>query len=327
MNDQSAGQAVLFLNAGRRVELIRAFRDALHRLGLRWRIIASDVQGSAAALYAADLAVLLPRSRDAAFSEALYGLCEAQRIRLIVPTIDPDLEPLATLKSSLSERGVYALVSDADAIRHCRDKVGTAALLARAGLPAIATLDELEARQGPFPLYVKPRMGSSSVDSFRADTVADLDYLLRHVPNPIIQPFIPGDEYTVDVFRTDSGRVLPAVPRLRLKVRAGEVSVARVCRDPELERIAGDVASAVNLIGPGNVQIRRGSKGTFVLEINPRFGGGSPLGIKAGALLADWSLMLALGTEPSAESVKIEDRLVMLRYDSSTFLSEGDLLQ
>jgi carbamoyl-phosphate synthase large subunit len=56
------------------------------------------------------------------------------------------------------------------------------------------------------------------------------------------------------------------------------------------------------------------------IEINPRFGGGVPLSIRAGADSPRWLLELLLGREPEIEMAGWRDGLFMLRYDEGIFV-------
>jgi len=56
------------------------------------------------------------------------------------------------------------------------------------------------------------------------------------------------------------------------------------------------------------------------IEINPRFGGGAPLSIKAGADFPKWILQELSGKKPNIRSDCIKDDLIMLRYDSEVWL-------
>ena len=61
-----------------------------------------------------------------------------------------------------------------------------------------------------FPLIVKPIDGAGSADTYRADSVAELDAILpslRHVPQVSVEEFIDGEEFTYDTICAD-GRVL-----------------------------------------------------------------------------------------------------------------------
>jgi carbamoyl-phosphate synthase large subunit len=56
------------------------------------------------------------------------------------------------------------------------------------------------------------------------------------------------------------------------------------------------------------------------IEINPRFGGGVPLSIKAGADFPKWILQELSGKKTNIRSDGFEDDLIMLRYDSEVWL-------
>jgi biotin carboxylase len=61
-----------------------------------------------------------------------------------------------------------------------------------------------------FPLIVKPVDGAGSADTYRADSVAELDAILpslRHVPQVSVEEFIDGEEFTYDTICA-GGRVL-----------------------------------------------------------------------------------------------------------------------
>lgn len=64
------------------------------------------------------------------------------------------------------------------------------------------------------------------------------------------------------------------------------------------------------------------------IEINPRFGGGAPLGIAAGADYPAWLIQELLGQAPAIAFDGFRHGLCMSRYDWSVFLPLGnDLAQ
>ncbi len=321
----SRSPTLLFLNAGRRVELLRAFREALGRLDLRGRLLASDIQGHAPALYEADHGCLLPRSGAAGFLPALSDLCAREKVDLVVPLIDPDLPVLAEHRQALETTGTKVLISPENTISICHDKQATGAFLAKNGFPAPRILAARDVTKADFPLLVKPRDGSAGAHVFKAADRDQLAFFLDYVPNAMIQEFVTGPEYTVDVFCDWSSRPLVAVPRERIRVRAGEVSVGRVTRDAVTEELAMAVASALGARGPLNVQMIGGKDGPRVIEINPRFGGGCRLSMAAGAPLAEWTLLMALDREPGERAAALRDGLTMMRYDQSLFLDGEDI--
>ncbi len=316
---------VLFLNAGRRVELLRAFRAALEALDLRGRLLASDIQGHAPALYEADHGCLLPHSSTAEFLPALSELCVREGVDLVVPLIDPDLPVLAEHRRAVESEGARILLSSGHAVSVCRDKQATSAFLEQNGFPAPKVLAAADVAADDFPLLVKPRDGSAGANVFKAADRDQLAFFIEYVPNPMIQEFVAGQEYTVDVFCDWSSKPLVAVPRERIKVRAGEVSVGRVKRHEVMEELAMAVAAALGTVGPVNVQMIDGPGGPRVIEINPRYGGGCRLSMAAGAPMAEWTLLMALGREPGEQVATLRDGLTMMRYDQSLFLDADEI--
>ena len=86
---------VLFTSAGRRVELLRAFKRAYADLGLSGHIVAVDIDPLAPALQEADCPYIVPRLSDPAYIPALVEICSRQQVHLVFPLIDPDIPVLA----------------------------------------------------------------------------------------------------------------------------------------------------------------------------------------------------------------------------------------
>src|SRR5262245_15890279 len=86
---------ILLTAASRRVALVRAFRQALDSLGLDGRVVVTDVNPMSPAVHVADRWHLVPMADDPAYVDTLVGLCAEERIALVVPTIDDELEDLA----------------------------------------------------------------------------------------------------------------------------------------------------------------------------------------------------------------------------------------
>jgi carbamoyl-phosphate synthase large subunit len=60
-----------------------------------------------------------------------------------------------------------------------------------------------------------------------------------------------------------------------------------------------------------------------VIEINPRFGGGVPLAIHAGADFPKWILQELLGQRPRINALGYQDDIAMLRFDDSVFVKRA----
>jgi carbamoyl-phosphate synthase large subunit len=113
------------------------------------------------------------------------------------------------------------------------------------------------------------------------------------------------------------------VPRARWQVRGGEVCKGVVVKD----RAIMDAGQAVvETLGPslrGIVTLQcivTPEHRVRFIEINPRFGGGAPLGIAAGADYPAWLLQELCGQSPQIAFDGFRHGLGMLRYDWSVFV-------
>jgi carbamoyl-phosphate synthase large subunit len=315
---------VLISSAGRRVELIQCFRNGAAALGLDLTVIAVDMDPRmSAACQAADRAVRVPRCDRPEFIDALLGLCLQDHVDLIVPTIDPELEPLSAHAHRFREIGTEVAVSAPGVVRLARDKLRTAHFLASHGLPVPRTglpqevLSEPHA--WPWPLMAKPRAGSSSV-GIRVVSAPDQLAELVAAPEYLVQELLRGEEYTVNLFFDRAGRLRCVIPHLRYEVRAGEVAKGITRRHAQLEATAWALGEA--LTGARGAlcfqAIVEAAGRPVVFELNARFGGGYPLAHRAGARFAQWLLEETSGLPLTAHN-HWHDGVLMLRYDHAVF--------
>ncbi|MCP4250178.1 MAG: ATP-grasp domain-containing protein [bacterium] len=320
---------VLFSSAGRRVSLIQAFCRAADDLGVELITHAADCHPMAPALQVVDTSVMVPPVTTGRYCDCLLEYCRTHAIDAVVPLIDPELLPLSEARERFAAQGTQVVVSAPQVIRISRDKARTSQYLREKGFaaPRVLTARELEAPT--FPLFIKPKSGSSSLGAHKIETPQALTYYRSLSPDSIVQEFVPGVEYTVDVFAGFDGRPRCAVPRRRLEVRGGEVSKGQTVRHERMMRESCRLVEALGgCQGVITVQCFLTPADEIVfIEINPRFGGGVPLSIRAGADSPRWILELLLGRDPEIGWANWTDGLLMLRYDRGIFLPATDLRQ
>jgi len=314
--------------AGRRVELMQTFRAAAERLGLPLRIYAADASWLAPAMHKADEAVLVPPVADAQFIPRLLRLVRTEQIDMLVPLLDTELIKISEAREQFMRAGCLCVISSPAVVRTCRDKICTYEFLAAAGIdtPRTCTWAEaIRARRHRFPYFMKPRHGSASRGNHVIRSLDELRVLGRSVPQPIVQEFVPGIEHTLDVYTGLDGKPCCAVPRRRLEVRGGEVVKAVVVKDQRLIDTGLQVARALGECrGVITIQLIVTPTGRIrVIEINPRFGGGAPLAIRAGADFPRWLLQSATGDIPRIRRDNFRNGVSMTRFDDSVFLLSG----
>lgn len=301
------------------MELLQAFRQAAQVLGVSLKLYGADMAGTAPALAFCDYSRKICAMKDRDYIPQLLEICEKDRIDLVIPTIDTDLLVLSEHKEAFHKAGVAVMISALDKVRLCRDKNDTTAFFHSCGLKAPETVNDYMAYRGPFPCFIKPKDGSSSIDAYKVDEKEQLLTYAERVKDYIIQPFIDGKEYTVDIFCDPEGNPIYITPRERLAVRSGEVLKTKIVLD---ERIVAECRELVRQFvpcGPITVQLIREKEtgDDYYIEINPRYGGGAPLSIKAGADSAQMTLRLLLGEKPGFQSGGVQDGAVYSRFDQS----------
>jgi carbamoyl-phosphate synthase large subunit len=318
---------LLFTCAGRRIELITAFVRAARALRLRPEIHVADTESQFAAACVANRAHLVPPAKSADYIPSLLGIARKHRIDLLVPLVDVELVKLARTREEFIGQSCVPLISSLRVVQTCRDKLLTFRFLTSQGIDTPATWTPAEVmrrRRHRFPYYLKPRKGSASQGNFVLRNQRDLEALVPRVPEAIIQEFVPGIEHTLDVYTGLDGKPRCVVPRERVEVRGGEVTKACTAKHPGIMQTGARVVEALrDCLGLITIQLILTPEGLIrVIEVNPRFGGGAPLAIRAGADFPKWLMMEWLGRRPRIRPDGFRDRLMMLRYHRSFFVDD-----
>ncbi len=318
---------ILITSAGRRNQLLQCFRQSASKLNLPLRILAADMDPEmSSACQSADAAYKVPACGDAAYVDALIELCIREKVKLLVPTIDPELAPLSRASARFEGIGTTVVISNEATVALAGDKLATAQQLIAAGVPAPKSARLADYLKAPDilkgPLIAKPLNGSSSAGIVFATGADELRKLAAD--RYVVQEKWTGQEFTVNMFFDHAGKCITAVPHERIQVRAGEVSKGRTCRQPQLLIVAQQIAALLDgARGPLCFQaIVRPDGMICVFEINARFGGGYPLSHQAGAVFTQWLLEEAAGL-PTTASDYWQDGVLMLRYDCAIFSPSG----
>lgn len=317
---------ILLLSAGRRVELVQCFQKALAKKSPNSKVVAADAQSLAPALFFADEAVLLPKISEAGYKEALVKIIVEKEIDLVIPTIDPELPILAGIKSEVeTDTDATIMIAEPWVINICNDKVLTHQHVTQNGLLApVIYASESELSVENFPIILKPRAGSSSIGVNVVDSIEDLHFLIPRTKDPMIQEMIYGEEYTVDCFSDFSGEIISIVPRLRIATRGGEILKGRIVKDPDVISASKSLLKSLPMPGHSTIQCFKTKRGIEFIEVNPRFGGGAPMSIEAGANSCERLIDLLDGHSLTYDD-KYADGLTFLRFDQSIVLRDHEL--
>lgn len=314
---------ILFTSSGRRVALLNYFKQVFQQQNINGKIITADLKNNAPSAYFSDKHLIVPRICSPNYLEELLRICKQESIHLIIPLIDTELILLAKNRHLFEEVGVKVLVSGVELNEIASDKIKTFQFFVENGIPTpkVYNRDELRNKAYQFPLLIKPLDGSSSNGVTKIHNEKELNFFIDYIQNAMVQEFVEGAEYTVDVMVDFKGNIKTIVPRMRIETRAGEVSKGVTVKH---DLIINAVKEVVNLlpqpVGCLTLQCFKKTNGeiTFI-EINPRFGGGIPLSIEAGANFPLWVIQSTKGEVFKDQDYSWKENLTMLRFDEAVF--------
>lgn len=297
---------ILFTCAGRRTYLLKYFKE---QLGDDGKIIGADMQLTAPALSAADVRVTVPAVYDEHYIDALLKICSQHQVDVLISLNDLELPILAKSKNLFTQIGVTPIVSDPEVIDICFDKLRTSEFVTSHGLNTPKTYCNLDAAllalgtgELSFPVVIKPRWGSASIGIEYVDNEDDLRIVYALVKRKIlkgilgevsqhdknyilIQEKITGKEYGLDVINDLKGNNVSVVVKEKLAMRAGETDKAVTVDNPDLRYIGKMIGKSLGHIGNLDCDVLEMDGKFYVLELNPRFGGGFPFSYEAGVNL------------------------------------------
>jgi carbamoyl-phosphate synthase large subunit len=308
--------------------LLRSFRSAGTKLGLKVTTVGTDTTELSPALQLCDVRHVVRPVNQPGYLEEILGIVHKEKVRLLVPTVDLDLHLLALNQDRFSQLGCRVLISRPEVIDICQDKRKTCRFLQGLGFKTPATMSvrsALAEKHPTYPRFLKPWDGYAGRGNAIAKNRKELEFFGRRIPNCIVQNYIQGVEYTCDAFVDFDMKVRCIVPRMRIDVRAGEVSKSLVVKH---EKIMDKTRLLVEQLGAGpgviTIQMIEDNDGQInFIEVNPRFGGGAPLSIKAGANFPRWILQGIVGKKPRIRFDGFRDNITMLRYDHEVWIEGG----
>jgi carbamoyl-phosphate synthase large subunit len=326
------------------------------------RVIIGDVSpdGNAGFLLA-DGRVALPLANEPDLIDRLAALCRTNRIDVLWPVFDGELEPLAGSRQRFESEGIKLLLADQGTVQLCLDKHTFHEHLVETGLAlpfrCVRSTDDLRiaAKEFGYPdrcVAIKPNRGAGGrgfhildarcehTDGFFSEkpdsTRCTLETAAAAVrkrgednTSPLlVTPFVDGPEYGCDAL-ADAGRVIAAVTREKLPpIREGMHTRIVVGEDPDVLYVVDRLVSELRADGLLSVDLRADDQGRlWVLEVNPR--AGAYLGMACERIdLLGMALARLFGMRPGAADYRRSfDRIVGLRYWADMILADGATLE
>ena len=318
---------VMLTSVGRRAYLVNYFKEAI---GERGKVVVTNSQPDATGMLAADVACVVPRANEEGFIESLLDICSRYHVKLLMSLHDWEAPFIAARRECFKEVGTTAVVSDPRVTEICLDKWATFEFVRQMGWSTPVSFISLEgAKEGlkagllQFPLLLKPRRGQGSIGIEIAYDLDELEaqykilvakaarmesngILLEDSEPLIIQEYLRGIEYDLEVVNDLEGRYVSLLAKKKLSSRAGECELAETVEEQRLTALGSQIGTRMGQLGVLDVDVIDQDGILYVLEFNPRFGGCYPFSHMAGANLPAAYVAWALRVEPDPSWLRVK---------------------
>ena len=323
---------ILFCSAGRRVRLLRNFRESMGGCG---RIVAADLSPVAPALAAADERYLVPRIDSPDYFHRILDICAESDVKAVTTLIDPEIELLACHREELLSRGILPLCPAEWTAHLCYDKYEMYRYLVSKGIRTVLTYNSLDDfRKGldvgeiAFPVFMKPINGSGSVGAGRVDSWEEAVARFNDGEfTYIIQELMTGGDCDADVYvDCISHNPVSIFAKRKIESRIGGANKTISFKDPKLFAFIGEVCSVLELYGPCDMDVFMKDGEYCLNEINPRFGGAYLHAYGAGVDFVRMILNNIHGIENQSAIGEYDEDVIMMMYDDVVIARKSDLV-
>lgn len=306
---------ILILSCGTRNKLVSFFKECSEYD----KVVVTDCSELAPALYEADRYYIVPRMNQEGYFETLLEICDKEEIGVMLPLQEEELLLIAKNRDRFRDVGVLPIVSEYEKVLMCKDKYALNGWLNEQGILAVPTIrakDFVAQKKDVEEVYVKPRFGAGSMNTFAVHSSRLLEALVEDIEEElIVQPSIKGKEYGVDIYVDMVSREVVAVfCKEKLRMRAGETEKSLSVIHPEVEKVVTDAVLALGLCGPLDVDVMEQDGKYYILEINPRFGGGYPHAYACGVSFPEYISRNGKGEANFVKTDAYPENVLVMKY-------------
>ena len=241
------------------------------------------------------------------YVDSIISYCKKNNIKMVISLLDLELTILSKQKKYFEANNIFLAISDYDVCKICNDKLLTQKFLLENNFPTVNmylnpndAIKAVNKKESKFPFFIKPRWGMGSIALYQANNENELFVLYEKVKKDIqksvlcegsktfknkaviIQERLKGEEYGIDVLNDFDGNYVKAFVKKKIAMRSGETDSAITILNKYLENIGKQVSEKLGHFGNLDMDVFFDGKNAYVLELNPRFGGGYPFTHLAG---------------------------------------------
>ena len=264
---------ILITNIGRRTYLVDFLQD-LKKKYKKIKIFVSDPNQHASGMMFNDNVkkIKTPKSKHKQiYIKKLIGISKKNKIELIIPASDYELELLSRNVKKFNNHNAKILISDYKTIKICNNKL----LMNKFCLKnKILTPKIIKFKKLTNDIIIKPIHGSGSKNIIQKSKYIKINKISKQ--EFIFQKKILGDEYGVDILNDINGNFVSACKKKKILMRSGETDQAKIIFSKKILNFSKRISKALK--HKGNLDcdliVSKRNNSIYLIDLNPRFGGG-----------------------------------------------------
>jgi carbamoyl-phosphate synthase large subunit len=318
---------LLITSVNWRSQILKDIKEGIKNIHKNNKIITVEMDSLASGIYFADANYMLPAYSDDNYLKELEKVCKQEGINYILPQTDRDCNFMASHKTIIESWGLTLLMPNDDVVTLLNDKFQAQAFFEKQGflIPKSYPQDQWQTISN-FPVIIKPRNDSGSAHVYIAHDQEELTALLKRVPEPVVEAYIDGVEYTVDGVTNADGSLIGLVPRKRLMVKAGISIKGVTVNHPDILALSKKITQCVKLKGFFCIQFIEHDDKLYLIEVNSRIGSGFVLSSQAGLDISAIFSAYEKKTNLTYPDGFFEENMYMMQYLCPVIKKQNELL-
>jgi carbamoyl-phosphate synthase large subunit len=304
---------------------------------IEFKIVSTDIVDNSVGKYLSDEFYVVPPPENDTYINTMKKIAEQINAKVILPQTTREIIVLSQHKEDFKAIGVNIVVSDYYKLLMANDKFSLLEKAKEIGIPypkyylvtsQSSFMEAIEKLGYPQEkVVVKPRVSNGmrglriitpekwSVKKFLSEKPEGIEIDLNSFieifygnewPELIVTEYLPGEEYTVDVFK--DGTNIIVIPRLRKSIRSGITFEAQVEFRKDLVDFSKKLSEALDLNYCFGFQFKLSKEGIpKILESNPRVQGSMVVSTFAGFNMIYYAVKKALGFEINLNNIKLQE--------------------
>lgn len=294
---------ILLLSPGRQVYLVERFKKY-------FEVVIGDNSEYSLNTFSINSKYLMPKYKDQTYKNSILSIVRNEKVDMVLSLSDIEITILSSYEEELKALNCILISLPHTMASICLDKFDFACFLSKNSILTPKTYetfksvwDALYHNKISYPIIVKERKGMGSKGVALIHNETELEYYsdinLDILEKYVFQEYIVGVEYGIDIINDLKGDYYCSVTRKKISMCHGETEAATIIDHPTITSLAVRLSQLFKHKGNMDCDILQDNNGSlYVIDMNPRFGGGYIFSLAAGVdvpfLIHEWALSRAV---------------------------------